>query len=96
MKSLVVIGRLWFDKVNGNTYHSVNVYVDGKHAFYVPLTYGYGNHYLQTAGEELEKRGLIKLEKYKSGGKQSLWQYCKDNNIVLSYEDVPVSRKKDL
>ena len=40
----------WFDKVNGNTYHSVNIQRcrDGK-MLYCQFQYGYGDHYRQTA-----------------------------------------------
>ncbi len=43
-------GVRWFDKVNGNTYHSVRVTrcEDGK-TIYCPFQYGYGDHYRQTA-----------------------------------------------
>ena len=42
----------WFDKVNGNTYHSVRVTrcKDGK-VIATPYQYGYGDHYRQTAWE---------------------------------------------
>jgi hypothetical protein len=29
MKSVVIVGRRWFDKANGNTYNTAKVYVDG-------------------------------------------------------------------
>ena len=42
----------WWDKVNGNTYHSVRVTrcEDGKQLV-GPMQYGYGDHYRQTALE---------------------------------------------
>lgn len=45
-------GARWFDKVNGNTYHSVRVtrVSDGK-TIAAPFQYGYGDHYRQTALE---------------------------------------------
>jgi hypothetical protein len=51
----------WCDKVNGNTYHSVNItrVKDGK-TIYCPLQYGYGEHYRQTAFEAMIKNGWIK------------------------------------
>ena len=41
----------WFDKVNGNTYHSVKVerMRDGKILFGRPMEYGYGDQYRYTA-----------------------------------------------
>ena len=44
----------WFDRVNGNTYHSVNItrHRDGKMLF-CQFQYGYGDHYRQTALEAM-------------------------------------------
>jgi hypothetical protein len=47
----------WFDKINGNTYHAVNLYDLGHNLIYSSgLCYGYGEHYKQTL-----KAGLKKL-----------------------------------
>lgn len=43
MDNLVII-KLWFDKANGNTYHSVQIQVLGK-TLHSGKTYGYGNQY---------------------------------------------------
>jgi len=29
MKSITVIGRRWFERINGNTYHSAEIIIDG-------------------------------------------------------------------
>lgn len=44
----------WFDSVNGNTYHSVQItrHRDGKMLF-CQFQYGYGDHYRQTALEAM-------------------------------------------
>lgn len=56
---LTIIGRRWFDKVNGNTYHSVEIYDDsGKQLARVPFAYGYGDQYQQTALDALVKLGI--------------------------------------
>lgn len=76
----------WFDKVNGNTYHSVKVtrYKDGAvivHAF----TYGYGEHYKQTALEIMGKAGWLPkkyLEPCKHGGDHS-YLYERENNYPI-------------
>lgn len=47
-----VIAKKWFDKVNGNTYHSVRCVRCRDNAIVVgPIRYGYGEHYRQTALE---------------------------------------------
>lgn len=83
-KSITVIGKRWFDKVNGNTYCSSQVYFDGKLVLKVPFEYGYGSYYIQNAADKLDKAGLIKLERYSNGGHQALWAYCSENDIVLN------------
>lgn len=45
-----VIAVKWFDKINGNTYHSVRCVRCKDNAIVVgPFQYGYGEHYRQTA-----------------------------------------------
>ncbi len=95
-QSIIIIGRKWFQKTYGNTYHTATVIVDGKVVHRVPFSYGYDRMYLQNATEWLQKNGYINLEQYPSGVYQPLWQYCQDNNINLEYHAVDVSRKGDL
>lgn len=78
IKSITVLGRRWFDKVNGNTYCSAEVFFDGVLVAQVPFEYGYGNYYMQAAVAELVRNKLIKLKEY-----ESLWQYCDRKSIVL-------------
>lgn len=50
-KTYVVIGGLWFDKVNGNTYHNAKILeTDGDmNIYYSGFAYGYGSAYLDEA-----------------------------------------------
>ncbi len=50
----------WFDKVNGNTYHSVRItrISDGKVICH-EWTYGYNEHYRQTALQTMFKAGWL-------------------------------------
>jgi len=43
-----VIGRRWFERTNGNTYHSAVLLVNGEHIGKESFTYGYGDQYIQT------------------------------------------------
>lgn len=43
VKVVHISGRLWFDKVNGNTYYSAKAWVDGEVALIVSFEYGYGD-----------------------------------------------------
>ena len=53
---LIVIVKKYLDKVNGNTYHSVQFEIDNN-IFHSGKTYGYGTQYKQTVKQMLT-RGL--------------------------------------
>ena len=66
-KIYVVIGGLWLDSVNGNTYNSAKI-IDtetGKR-YYSRFTYGYGTAYLQEARqyitEELHQPNAVIID----------------------------------
>ena len=73
------IAYKWFDKINGNTYHSVRItrHSDNKTIVH-PLTYGYGEHYRQTAIETMVKNGWIP-EKYNN----TLYLFERENNYPI-------------
>ena len=50
IETLKIYGKRWFQKSYGNTYHTVTVIVNGEE-MKSGITYGYGNHYLQTAAD---------------------------------------------
>lgn len=60
-KTMVIIGRKWFNKVNGNTYHTVEIQLNGEFFCKSKMTYGYGDHWRQTALELLQDKGLVSL-----------------------------------
>ncbi len=53
-KQINVIVKKWFDKINGNTYHSITFEFNNK-VFHQGLTYGYGRQYEQTFKEIFNK-----------------------------------------
>jgi hypothetical protein len=63
IKTLSIHGKHWFDKVNGNSYNSVQVVVNFglKNEFYfcLPFSYGYGDYYIQRTIEELVRLGAL-------------------------------------
>jgi hypothetical protein len=77
MKSLVIIGRKWFDKVNGNTYYTSEIIIDGEIKHKTEMQYGYDDAYIQTAKQWLIDNGYI----VDAGNICGLWTYCKENNI---------------
>lgn len=86
--TITVLGRRWFEKTNGNTYHSVKVCINGNEIGYEPFNYGYGSQYLQTAVELVNEKLDTKIE-------FPLWK-LKEKGINLIENVVDVPRKKDL
>lgn len=97
MKILHITGRRWFEGTNGNTYHTVSVYVDGEQVYKSPLNYGYDRQYEQTAQDWLSENDYLKgIRQYPNGSIDPLWHYCRELNIKFVSEVVDVPRKKDL
>jgi hypothetical protein len=86
----ICIACRWFDKVNGNTYHSVRVTrVKDNKTIVHPIIYGYGDHYRQSALEIMDKAGWVP-EKYK----KELYMYERENNYPI-YWDCRDGLKRD-
>lgn len=96
MKVIHVHGNRWFQKVYGNTYHKVQVFIDGKFVWLSPITYGYGSQFTETAAKFLEENGYLIRESYSSGGKQTLMAACDAQGIALGLTVSDVGREKDL
>jgi hypothetical protein len=99
-KVIVIIGRKWFDKKAGNTYHDAEIVVHGTGKTVLQgrthMDYGYGEGYVQSASAWLEDQGVLKLERYSNGAVQPLWQYCSDKGIKLIRTEVNVASRKEL
>jgi hypothetical protein len=96
--SITVVGRLWFNRGQGNTYHSAEILVNGLVVHKVPCEYGYGNQYEQSAADWLEESGFLPGRKRSpnTGGRESLHRYCERHGVAYSTSSTDVSRKKDL
>ena len=81
MTAFHISGRRWFDKVNGNTYHSARVFADGELAAVVPFQYGYGDAWEWSAlVATVEAGALVGL---RSGPHDSLrpwWQHIDESD----------------
>ena len=91
MKSLIIVARRWFDKKNGNTYHSVSTFVDGKRGPQQGMTYGYGSAFEDTALELLKQKGFLPNEEI-----PGLRTYLDKQGIEFNVECINVGRKEDL
>lgn len=76
-----VQAKEWFDKVNGNSYFSVKVYLDDKSVATLPFQYGYGSHYEDQAKQAL--KDTFKGMGIEYGEYDALFRICNDNNIKL-------------
>ena len=56
INELEILGRRWFQKSFGNTYHTATVIVNGEE-LKSGIKYGYENAYLQTAADLLRVSG---------------------------------------
>ena len=86
IETLKIYGKRWFQKSYGNTYHTVTVIVNGEE-MKSGITYGYGNHYLQTAADMLRNAGYD-IPKNNGEAYAMMTRY--------EHEVTDVKRKKDL
>ena len=90
IKSITIIGRRWFQKTNGNTYHSVQIFVNTME-IKLPYEYGYGDQYYDTAVNWLVTNGYIIPE-----NGESPKEWAKRNGVNMVSVVVDVARMKDL
>ena len=74
----------WFDRLNGNTYHSVRIErVNDGAVIACEWTYGYGDHYRQTALKAMAEAKWLPV-KYRKGAR---WMsYERENNYPIHWE----------
>ena len=68
-RSLFIEGREWFDKVNGNSYFTARIWVDGGQVAILPFQYGYGDQFIYEAQKKLLELGYLPQE----GKNRGLW-----------------------
>jgi len=60
MIKYVIHSKKWRDKLNGNTYHSVRVLNTQNNSMIAcPYQYGYGEQFMKTAEQAMNKTGWI-------------------------------------
>lgn len=90
IRSIDVQAVEWFQKSMGNSYHAVQVSVNGKHVYMSPKTYGYGEHYLTTAAEGLAELG------YNIPTRGSIQNWARDNGVALDHYKREVKTERAL
>jgi hypothetical protein len=78
----------WFDRVNGNTYHSVRITRcrDGE-TIVCPFQYGYGDAYRQTAlvAMAAAKWLPVKYRGAHANGSSNAWSYERENGYPVEW-----------
>ena len=93
--SIGVLGRRWFRKSAGHTISSARITVNGRWIATL-ITDGYGDYYMQMAGDYLEDKGYIERKHYANGSCEPLWRFRDVFGIPLDYIGVDVDRRADL
>ena len=99
IQSITITGRKWFERTNGNTYHSAEAVIDGEMVGRVDYAYGYGDQWEQSAVDLLQASGKLPepLTCYQSTrSNEPLRQYCERLGIKLYRHVSDVARKRDL
>lgn len=95
IKTIDINGLEWFDKINGNSYFAgaitINYGMKNGKEIAMPFQYGYGDAYIQEAGNLLAK--FIKIPQKEL---YSLWRYCNDNKIILRTNKIENCKKREL
>ncbi len=95
--NITIVGRRWFDRINGNTYFSAVALINGKQVAEIPFEYGYGNQYEHSMFNLLFKLGYCAdRESYSNGSNEAFWNYCSRKGITKYVTHSDVNRKKDL
>ena len=93
-KSIDIIGKLWWRRGYGGTYHTAHIYVDGQKVHVTPEMGGGGNQYLEAATQWLEDEGYIPT---RPSRREPGWAWIRDTlNIPLNYYSEDVKRRRDL
>lgn len=93
MKTLQIIGKLWNDKKNGNTYNSAEIICDyslpTERTYFLPFTYGYENAFIHNSIQLLVKvgelpQGTISERSVKDLGIEVItsFKYCKKSEMI--------------
>lgn len=105
IETITVIGRRWFDKVNGNTYFTARILINGRTVHALPMEYGYGDQYMHAAFDWLDAHSFVTFLRRTTTPKgcdpiiekaEPPWQLCDRLGIHCEYSATDVGRRKDL
>lgn len=87
IKTIDINAKEWFDRINGNSYFSaiitLNFGMKSEKNIQIPFEYGYSEHYIDVSNQKLIELDYINTKRNKNGSYTPLWQYTRDNDIIL-------------
>ena len=96
IKTIDVQAKEWFDRTYGNSYFSmlitINYQLKNEATIFVPMQYGYGDHFRDMAFKELQKQKYIPVQE----NNISYWQYYEDKNIIARHSKHENCLKREL
>lgn len=92
-RSIFIEGRRWFDRVNGNTYFSSQIFFDGELVHEIPFQYGYSDHYADMSFKWIVENNPQLPQAQEM---ESYHRYADRTGIKINTSVVDVPRKKDL
>jgi hypothetical protein len=97
IKTIYVRAKEWFDKINGNSYFSAVVVINGGRknevVIEIPLQYGYGDHYRHVCFRAIRER----LNCFKSVDKKEIyWRAYEKYKIKYSHNKQENCLKREL
>ena len=96
-RTVALVGRRWFDKINGNTYCSTEIVVNGALLVKVGPVCGYGDYWVQQGTEWLDHHKYLPgLAHHDNGSYEPIWAYAPRMGIALFRTVSDVNRKGDL
>jgi len=96
-QTLRIVGRRWFQKSYGNTYHTVRVYLDDEFLGESNMEYGYGDQYIETGFRIAFQNSDLPPRKMSPNGSPEWtrgWSERTGVKVITEVVDVP--RKRDL
>lgn len=101
IREIQISAKRWFSKTDGNTYHTVKVWITDEHGnahkFQSEVTYGHGMNFLDTAQALLESAGFdLRFPKRDNAATQSLTTLHLRETLGGSYSVADVQRKREL
>ena len=94
--SVQIIGRRWFQRSYGNTYHTAEIVVNGETVHALPKQYGYGDQYLHNALEWLQQNGYMPGYRDADHAHEFPREFFARQDVTYMYSVSDVKRERDL